>query len=188
MLDAMARSGCVGVAYGIESGNQGILDSIKKGITLEQVEQIVAATKKANIHVTGYFMLGIMGDTKETIQETLDFAEKLDLNFYGFGITSPIPGTAMHKEAQVKGLTGTGRLEDWSFHAWMNLTQDCTKEELERFNELAFRKFTIAKRYGKWYLLNPMLWIDGLMTLVFLLRKRNVGELIKKVVTLLKRN
>ncbi len=187
LLEAMARSGCVGIAYGIESGNQGILNAVKKGITLEQVEKVVAATKKAGIHVTGYFMLGILGDTKETIRETFDFAEKLDLDFYGFGITSPIPGTAMYREAQAKGLVGDGRLEDWSFHAWVNLTEDCTKEELEKFNEFAFRKFTIAKRYGKRYLLNPRLWWDGMVTLVFLMRKRNVSELLRKVGTLLKR-
>ncbi len=186
MLDVMSRSGCVGVAYGIESGNQGILDSIKKGITLEQVKRIVATTKGVGIHVTGYFMLGMLGDTKETMKETLNFAEKLDLDFYGFGITSPIPGTAMYDVAREKGLAGDGRLEDWSFHAWMNLTEDCTKEELEKFNELAFRKFTIAKRYGERYLLNPMLWWDGLKTLVFLMMKRNVAELLRKVVTLLR--
>ncbi len=185
MLEAMAQSGCVGIAYGIESGNQGILDSVKKAITLEQVEKVVGLTKKAGIHVTGYFMLGILGDTKQTIQETLDFAEKLDLNFYGFGITSPIPGTEMYAKAVEKGLVEKGnRLEDWSFHAQMNLTKDCSQEELERLNDYAFKKFTIEKRWGKHYLWNWKLWWEGLRTLVFLARKRNVGELIKKITVL----
>jgi len=185
MIQAMARSGCVGLAYGIESGNQAILDSVHKQITLEQVEQITALTKKYGIHVTGYFMIGILGDTKQTIQETLDFAEKLDLNFYGFGITSPIPGTEMYAQAVEKGLVDKGkRLEDWSFHAQMNLTTDCTNEELEGFNEYAFKKFTIEKRWGKRYLWNWKLWWEGLRTLVFLARKRNVGELIKKITVL----
>jgi len=187
MLEAMAGSGCVGIAYGIESGNQGILDSVKKGITLEQVRQAVRWTKKAGIHVTGYFMLGILGDTRKTIQETLDFAEKLDLNFYGFGITSPIPGTEMYARAVEKGLVERGsRLKDWSFHAQMNLTADCSQEELEKWNEYAFKKFTIEKRWGKHYLRNWQLWWEGLRTLVFLMRKRNVSELLKKVFVLLR--
>ncbi|MDD4984312.1 MAG: radical SAM protein [Dehalococcoidales bacterium] len=187
MIQAMARSGCVGIAYGIESGNQAILDSVHKQITLEQVERIVALTKKYGIHVTGYFMLGILGDTKQTIQETLDFAEKLDLDFYGFGITSPIPGTEMYAEAVKRGLVDKDkRLEDWSFHAQMNLTTDCSYGELEALNEYAFRHFTIEKRWGKHYLLNPRLWFEGLRTLVFLARKRNVSELLRKVVVLLK--
>jgi len=187
MIQAMAKSGCVGIAYGIESGNQGILDSVKKQITIEQVEQIVALTKKYGIHVTGYFMLGILGDTRETIQETLDFAEKLDLDFYGFGITSPIPGTEMYAQAVERCLVEkTKRLEDWSFHAQMNLTKDVSTEELEAWNEWAFRKFTIEKRWGQHYLLNPRLWLEGLRTLIFLARKRNVSELIKKVLVLLR--
>jgi len=187
MIEAMASCGCVGLAYGIESGNQGILDSIHKQITLEQAERITALTKKHGIHVTGYFMLGILGDTRQTIQETLDFAEKLDLDFYGFGITSPIPGTEMYAQAVEKGLVEKGkRLEDWSFHAQMNLTEDCSTEELERLNEYAFRKFTIEKRWGKWYLWNWWLWWEGLRTLVFLARKRNVSELVKKVWVLLR--
>jgi len=188
IIQAMAKSGCVGIAYGIESGNQTILDSVHKQITLEQVERITALTKKYGIHVTGYFMIGILEDTKQTIQETLDFAEKLDLDFYGFGITSPIPGTEMYKQAVEKGLVDKGkRLEDWSFHAQMNLTKDCSDEELEAYNEYAFRHFTIEKRWGRRYLWNPQLWWEGLRTLVFLARKRNVSELLRKVVVLLRR-
>lgn len=188
MIQAMARSGCIGIAYGIESGNQQILDSVHKQITLEQVERITALNKKYGIHVTGYFMLGILGDTRQTIQETLDFAEKLDLDFYGFGITSPIPGTEMYTKAVELGKVEAGKkLEDWSFHAQMNLTEDVETEELERLNEYAFRHFTVEKRWGKHYLLNPMLWWEGLRTLVFLLRKRNVSELIRKVIVLLRR-
>jgi len=187
MIEAVAGCGCVGLAYGIESGNQEILDSIHKQITLEQVERITALTKEHGIHATGYFMLGILGDTRQTIQETLDFAEKLDLDFYGFGITSPIPGTEMYAQAVEKGLVEKNkRLEDWSFHAQMNLTEDCSTEELERLNEYAFRKFTIEKRWGEHYLWNWRLWWEGLRTLVFLARKRNVSELLRKVLVLLK--
>jgi radical SAM superfamily enzyme YgiQ (UPF0313 family) len=187
MIQAMAKSGCAGIAYGIESGNQAILDSVHKQITLEQVERITALTKKYGIHVTGYFMLGILGDTRQTIQETLDFAEKLDLDFYGFGITSPIPGTEMYSKAVEMGLVDPDkRLEDWSFHAQMNLTVDCSYEELEQWNEYAFKHFTIEKRWGKHYLLNLRLWWEGLRTLVFLARKRNVSELVKKVWVLLR--
>jgi len=187
MIEAMAGCGCVGLAYGIESGNQGILDSVKKQITLEQVERITALTKKHGIHVTGYFMLGILGDTKQTIRETMGFAEKLGLDFYGFGITSPIPGTEMYAQAVEKGLVEKGkRLEDWSFHAQMNLTTDCSHKELERYNDYAFKHFTMERRWGRHYLWNWRLWWEGLRTLVFLIKKRNVSELLRKVVVLLR--
>ncbi len=180
LLGVMAQSGCVGIAYGIESGNQRILDSIKKQITLEQIERVVAVTKAVGIHVTGYFMLGILGDTKETIQQTLDFARKLDLDFNGFTMTSPIQGTPMYEAAIKQGIIPYQELEDYSFHASVNLTKDCTNEELERFNEVAFREFTIEQRYGKNYLQNPRLWLDGLRSVAFLMGKRGYGELVKK--------
>lgn len=187
MIQAMADCGCVGIAYGIESGNQRILDSVHKQITLEQVERITKLTMEYGIHVTGYFMLGILGDTRATIQETLDFADKLNLDFYGFSITSPIPGTEMYRQAAEKGLVEKDkRLEDWSFHAQMNLTEDVSTKELEQLNEYAFRRFTMERRWGKHYLWNWRLWWEGLRTLVFLTRKRNVGELLRKIVVLLK--
>ena len=56
MVEAMRDSGCVGVAFGIESGNQEVLNSIKKSLTLEQVRQAVKWTKDAGINIIGYFI------------------------------------------------------------------------------------------------------------------------------------
>ncbi len=168
------------IAYGKESGNQQVLDSIKKGITLEQIIKVVEMTKKVGIQVTGYFMLGNLGETKATIQETFDFARKLDLNFYGFAMTSPILGTPMYALAKKEGMVTQKNLEDWSFHTSVNLTVDCSDKELEQFNRDAFNEFTIAKRYGKHYLLNPSLWWNGLRSLLFLFGKRSYTLLLKK--------
>jgi len=180
MLEAMSESGCKGIAYGIESGNQGILDSVKKRITLEQVERVTELTKKYGIHVTGYFMVGILGDSVKTIQQTIDFARKLNLDFYGFAMTSPIHGTSMYNEAKVKGLIADKELEDWSFNASVNMTTDCDNDRLEKFNKDAFTEFTIEKRYGKHYLLNPLLWLNGFRSLLFLIGKRSYVLLLKK--------
>ena len=104
MLGAMYRSGCRGIAYGIESGNQQILDVMKKNETLTQVREVVAWTKEVGIHVTGYFMIGMLGETRETINETLTFAKELELDFYGFSLTTPIPGTELYDSALAAGL------------------------------------------------------------------------------------
>lgn len=187
MISAMAASGCKGIAYGIETGNPQMLKAIKKGITIDQVEKICRLTKKYGIHVTGYFMIGLLGDTRETIQETIDLAERLDLNFYGFNMASPIMGTEMYAQAVSQGLINDMNLEDWSFHASVNLTKDCTVEDLEHYNELTFRKFTLEKRWGKRYLLNYKLWVEGFRSLMFLLGKRNVKVLLEKVIAVLRR-
>lgn len=181
LIRLMAKSGCKGIAYGIESGNQQILNFIKKGITLEQVEQITKITKQAGIHVTGYFMLGMLGETRKTIQQTIDFARKLNLDFYGFNLTTPMQGTVLYKLAEEKGLITSEELQDWSVHAITNLTDDCTIKELERFNEQAFREFTLQKRYGGHYLFNPLLWLQGIRTMLFLTGKRSYRQLFNKV-------
>ncbi|KKN79312.1 hypothetical protein LCGC14_0340940 [marine sediment metagenome] len=181
IIKVMSESGCTGIAYGIESGSQEILDSIKKNITLEQIRNITSLTKKYGIHVSGYMMIGILGDSRRTIEQTMEFARELNLDFYGFGITTPILGTPMYEEAKEKSMVFNSELKDWSAHASINMTTDCTNKDLENYNEASFREFTLTKRYGKNYLMNYYLWIDGIKTLLFLIGKRNIGELLKKV-------
>ena len=187
LLELMRDAGCKGIAYGIESGNQEILKSIKKRITLERVREVVKWTKEVGISITGYFLLGILGDTKDTIKETIEFARELDLNFYGFSITSPILGTRIYNEAQRRGLVVEDDLEDWSFYASANLTRDCSKEDLERFSADVFRELTIKKRYGKYYFFNPFLWLNGLQSMIALQGKRGYGVLLKKAWKIIKK-
>lgn len=180
MLGTMAEAGCAGIGYGLESGNQQVLTSLGKGITLEQVEKVTRWTMDAGINVTGYFIIGSLGETRATITDTIHFARKLGLNFYAFAMLAPIIGTPMYQAAQEQGLLRDLRLEDWNFYASANLTKDCTRKDLESFNVQAFKEFTIRKRYGRYYLLNPMLWIDGFESLLFLAGKRDLRQLLRK--------
>jgi len=98
LLQLMYRAGCRELHYGIESGNPQILERIGKRITLEQVRQAVSWTTQAKIAVKGYFMLGLPGDTEETIGETIRFASELDLDQAMFSLTTPFPGTRLWEE------------------------------------------------------------------------------------------
>ena len=95
MLKMMKKAGCWMIAYGIETGNQGVMNYIKKGITLEQAEQAVKWTKEAGLLPKGYFMLGYPVDTLETIDETIAFARSLSLDYALFTITTPLPNTEL---------------------------------------------------------------------------------------------
>ncbi len=94
-LEKAKKAGCYYIAYGIESGSQEILDKIPKGITLRAIKKTVNLTKKIGIPMTGYFMVGLLWDTKETMQKTIDFAKELDLDVAQFTIAYPYPGTRM---------------------------------------------------------------------------------------------
>jgi anaerobic magnesium-protoporphyrin IX monomethyl ester cyclase len=103
ILKAMAKAGCWQVDYGIESGNQAILNGIMKGQTLDQVERVVKMTRKAGIAVRGFFMLGLPGENESTMRDTIRFAKKLDLTSAVFHITTPFPGTQLFETAKESG-------------------------------------------------------------------------------------
>lgn len=157
LLMAMYDAGCRGIAYGIESGNQQILDSMKKNIPLEQVSSTVKWTKEAGIHVTGYFMLGMLGETKDTIRQTIALAKELALDFYGFSIATPLPGTELYSAALERGLIKKDltSYQYWDSSVNVNLTQDCSDDELIRLENELFKEFTL-KKFGKYYFFNPI--------------------------------
>jgi radical SAM superfamily enzyme YgiQ (UPF0313 family) len=156
LLKAMYEAGCREIAYGIESGNQQMIDSLKKNITLEQVRNVVKWTKGAGISTNGYFMIGLPGETKESIRQTIAFAEELDLDFYGFSLLTPLPGTELYRTAVEKGQIQADitSLKDWSFNINTNLTEDCSNQDLITIQNEIFRKFTL-KKFGKYYMFNP---------------------------------
>jgi anaerobic magnesium-protoporphyrin IX monomethyl ester cyclase len=103
LLEPMAKAGCWQVDYGIESGNQKILNGITKGQTLDMVRRVVNMTNKAGIRVRGFFMLGLPGDSEATISDTIKFAKSLDLTSAVFHITTPFPGTELFRIATDSG-------------------------------------------------------------------------------------
>ncbi|MBS3076207.1 radical SAM protein [Candidatus Pacearchaeota archaeon] len=117
LLDKMKRAGCYRVYFGIESGNQQILNNIKKGITLEQVRNSVKLAKKAKLEVAGFFMIGLPGETKETMQQTIDFAKELNLDLAKISITIPLPATEMFNELDKKNLIKTHDWEKFKFYS-----------------------------------------------------------------------
>ncbi|MDP2727413.1 MAG: radical SAM protein, partial [Dehalococcoidia bacterium] len=98
ILQQMWQAGCREVHYGIESGNDTILRSITKNVSLSQVREAVSWTRQAGMLVKGYFMLGLPGDTEETILSTVDFASSLELDEAMFSLTTPFPGTRLWQD------------------------------------------------------------------------------------------
>lgn len=93
MLQTMARAGCWTISWGIESGNEQILRRVRKGTDPQKVARALAWSKRAGIRNWGYFIIGLPGETEETIQETIAFSKKLPLDLALFHIAAPYPGT-----------------------------------------------------------------------------------------------
>lgn len=115
MLDQMREAGCYHIPFGIESGDQSTLDLINKGITIAQIEHAAKIAKDAGMETTGYFMVGIPGESNMAMQRTLEFALSLELDFVKIGICVPLPGTPMFQMAQQRGLLKT---TDWSRYTY----------------------------------------------------------------------
>jgi len=103
MLNKMKRAGCWMIGYGVESSNQTILDKAKKGIKVEQVKKACALTRKAGIEISAHIVLGLPGDTKETIRKTVRYAKKMGFDYAQFYCATPWPGTELYKMAKKEG-------------------------------------------------------------------------------------
>lgn len=103
MLRRMKNSGCWMICYGIESGDNRVLEMNKKGATCEQAKQAVEWAKEAGIKVWAYGMLGLYGDTKESMQRTIDFICGLKVDIANFAVSAPYPGTEWNSIAQGMG-------------------------------------------------------------------------------------
>lgn len=118
VLSKMKEAGCTAISFGIETGNEEILKTIQKKITTSQIRDAVKMCNDSGIQPCGSFILGLPGETPETIEETVAFGDSLKkMNLaYGFHILAPFPGTRVREEADQYGLKIL--TDDWSkYHA-----------------------------------------------------------------------
>ncbi|MBN1363973.1 MAG: cobalamin-dependent protein [Syntrophaceae bacterium] len=99
VFDRMAEAGCDAVSFGVETGNPEILKQIKKGIKLEQVYTAVKMCQKAGMMAHTSFIVGLPGETKDTLMETEKFAKSTKA-IYGYHILAPFPGTTVREKVQ----------------------------------------------------------------------------------------
>ena len=97
ILEVMKSAGCYAVSFGIESGNANMLKRIRKGITLSQAKYAVQCCKAAGIRTHASFMVGLPGETNQTLNDSFTFAESLDIE-YGFHFLAPFPGTTLREK------------------------------------------------------------------------------------------
>lgn len=154
LLKFMRDNGCWQIRIGIESGNQEVLDFIKKGITLEQVINVADWCRKLKICASGFFMIGHHIDTPLTIQETIEFAATLPLTDIIVTINTPIPGTESYARARE---FGTYDESDWtSLNYWTpvfvpnGLTREfMLAKQAEMYRRFYFRPSVLLRQLGK---------------------------------------
>jgi len=98
MLSLMGRAGCYLISWGIESANEQILKRARKGYKKEQAVRALQWARAAGIKNWGYFIIGLPGETEESIQETIAYSKELPLDIALFHIAAPYPGTPFFYE------------------------------------------------------------------------------------------
>jgi len=115
-LKAMADAGCRLLIVGFESGDAQILKNIKKGQTLEMGRSFVKNCKKVGIHVHGDFIIGLPGETKDTIEKTIDFAKDLDCETIQVSMAHAYPGTELYEQGARDGFLAGEAITDDGGH------------------------------------------------------------------------
>ncbi len=102
-LKVLRDNGLRLLLVGFESGNQQILTNIKKGVKVERARQFAKDCRDLGITIHGTFIVGLPGETKETIQETIRFARDINPHTLQVSIAAPYPGTALYQQALENG-------------------------------------------------------------------------------------
>jgi radical SAM superfamily enzyme YgiQ (UPF0313 family) len=144
VLGAMKAAGCLRAAFGVESGNQKILDTVvDKQLTLDQVRSAFQAARAVGLETIGFFIIGLPGETEETMDETIRFACELDPVVANFSIATPFPGTVMYQTVKAQGHMLAETWDDFVFFEGKARFEmpDLPAELVERKWKEAYRRF-----------------------------------------------
>jgi anaerobic magnesium-protoporphyrin IX monomethyl ester cyclase len=146
----LKKAGCIGVAVGVESGDKKILAQIGKRETKEQFRKAVEIFKQAGLPCVASYVIGLPGDTHETIKATIDFANELDTDQAKFMIATPYPGTQLYEMAKEKKMLKSCEVDDlgdytYYQHVAANLS-NVTDEELMNYQRSAYDSYDKRKK------------------------------------------
>src|ERR1700733_15339147 len=119
-LKAMKEAGCRLLIVGYESGEQQILKNIKKGATIDMAERFTENCHKLGLTIHGDFIVGLPGETRQTLRKTIEFAKKLDVETIQVSLGHAFPGTEFYEHAKANGLVSIDGMTDTGGHQLPN--------------------------------------------------------------------
>lgn len=165
-LQAMKRSGCYVISYGVESGSEKILRNLNKGITVEDIKRTILLTKKYGIRSIAYMIVGSPGENKKTIQESIRLIQKIRPDYVLYNVLVPAPASTLYDKAIRKnGSLESFYQKDVFFDAnaqWpVYETPEFTRNDIEYWTKKATRNF----------------YFNFLYIITYLMKIRRLGEL-----------
>jgi anaerobic magnesium-protoporphyrin IX monomethyl ester cyclase len=179
LLQAFKDAGCWAILFGAESGVQKDLNTIRKGITPDQIRSAVKAAKEVGLTVYTPFLFGIPGQTYEDGLKTIEFALELDPDIANFHAITPFPGTELYDNIDKYG-TMSEDLTDYTYQGAAFVPYTMTRDEIAELRQLALKRFYSRPRFLWRRLLalrttNDLLaaW-QGLKSLFWLQKEKNL--------------
>ncbi len=138
MLRRMAEVGCIGMKFGVESGDPEVLKGIGKPLDLQKARRVARLCAKLGIKSHATFTFGLLGETRASLGKTLEYAKGLDVDTIQFSITTPFPGTRYFEQLDAKGLLGSVNWKDYDglgkcVIRFENLSYEEVEEFCQRF-------------------------------------------------------
>lgn len=152
LIKQMKKAGCYMISYGVESGSQRILDSMKKGITRDQIEKTIKLTKEANIRSVVYLIVGTPGETYDDVKETIKFVKKIEPDFVVYTGFTPTPSTEAYQKAIAEKIIDSNYYENLIFSehdlSWpLYATEDLPRKKIIQLVKEGYRKFYFRPKY-----------------------------------------
>ncbi len=149
MLKLMKKAGCVEIPIGIESGSEKILKMTNKGISLDDIRKAAKLLHKVGILFYGMAIIGLPGETRETIEETIKFIKEIDPFYTQFCFATPFPNTEIYRYYKEHNFLLT---EDWSKYSPLApvpviRTEALSAEELMELRNYMYRKLVLRPAY-----------------------------------------
>jgi radical SAM superfamily enzyme YgiQ (UPF0313 family) len=153
LLNMLAAAGCKQITYGVESGSERVRREIMhRPVTNQRFKDVFRWTREAGIIPTANFMIGVPGETRVNLQETLDLAEELEVLDFGYFVFYPYPGTHLFRACMEKGYLPTDYLERPANHRESILDlPGLSKSDISEYYDLftGLRRRLYESRFGQ---------------------------------------
>jgi len=143
LMIKMKNAGCVGIHMGIESGDSDLSKTIAKaGLNLDRVKENFHYAREIGLNTRAFFIIGLPGETRETVKKTLEFAREIKANDYLFNSVTPFPGTKLYEIAERKGWIVDKNWEKFVVDEAVMRNDSLTEDEIRYFVKTANEEFS----------------------------------------------
>ena len=153
-LRKMRRAGIRWICFGVESGNQAILDRMHKNITLDQIRAAFDMARAADLYVAGNFMIGHIGETRPTAMDTIRLACQLKQDYTSFAIAIPFPGTELYQHCLDQGI----KLPPWNNFGSVNTPPIALSPKLDAQTLMELRDTAVNHFFKRPLYVLGLLW------------------------------